>query len=623
MANPLSHAVGRCKVTGINRISLTSFLYTPKIVSCSSPLGNSVDNTLNLAALEKVRTRPPGQYPFSAKEIRWMKERLDTCIQTHPTCKKARAKAEFFEKPNVLIDIGSNDSSDARLVKSSDSQGIKYAILSYCWGQGSSKTYETTSDNLQARLGSLALHEMPRTIQDAVTVTRALEIRYLWVDALCIEQNLSRSEKREILRNMPEIYAGAAIVIGAGSASHCNEGFLGRRNLQYHAYGLQVSRTDGLVITNNKVRLLERGFEVKSDPLYTRVWTYQEGEAALFSLAFDTEKLVWKCQQSHRADSDIGLLSDPYEGNETMTFFNLLLASKDNVCSSNLYMCTAKYIEMCADYSRRECGTLDDKLMAFSWAIDLMAKATRWDISECKAALWQKDMPRQLLFCRRATDKSSTKSSTDRQDKKEETMIPSWSWASKRAPVKWKDRNSLDHGKDYTVEYVSCDIVPEDVSDPLGAIKGKQLTLRGHVHTALWDGLKLTTHDLSQAGRRLAPRRRSQSPTAKSVDESRREGGVDTRGKPDLATSSYRRHDSPFSKLPVDVTWDCPSKPDRQRVMLLELRCTCIGSTCKSYGVILTCNGRDPSERLGYFKFRNAAGINWFEEREKRIVRIV
>ncbi|KAF0320218.1 hypothetical protein GQ607_012480 [Colletotrichum asianum] len=50
----------------------------------------------------------------------------------------------------------------------------------------------TTSDNLSARLERLDLHELPKTIRDAVRVTRALGIRYLWVDALCIEQNFTK-----------------------------------------------------------------------------------------------------------------------------------------------------------------------------------------------------------------------------------------------------------------------------------------------------------------------------------------------------------------------------------------------------------------------------------------------
>ncbi|KAF3807806.1 hypothetical protein GCG54_00007540 [Colletotrichum gloeosporioides] len=481
----------------------------------------------------------------------------------------------------------------------------------------------TTSDNLSARLETLAMDELPKTIRDAVRVTRALGIRYLWVDALCIEQNLSRSAMRDILRNMPDIYAGAAIVIGAGSASHCDEGFLGPRNLQYLEYELPVSQSDGLGTTNDKMRLVERGFERKSDPLYSRVWTYQESEAALFSLAFDTEKVVWKCQQSRRADSDIGYLSDPYEGNETITFFDLLMASKEQVCSSNLDMCISKYIEMCADYSKRQCGALDDKLVAFTWAIELMAKATRWDISECKAALWERDMPRQLLFCRRATDKPNIDTRTDRQNTREKTMIPSWSWASKRTPVRWKELNDCDYKRDYTAEYIACDIVPADVSDPSGAITGKQLTLRGNVRTALWNGLAFMAHDVSQAGGQPTSRQRSQSPTVRSADASQREGRGDAKSKLDLATSSCRRRDPLLSRLIVEVTWDCLWEPDNQRVKLLELRCTFIGSVYYSFGIILTCNGRDTSERLGYFRFKNAAGMNWFQERDKSIVRIV
>lgn len=176
-------------------------------------------------------------------------------------------------------------------------------------------------------------------------------------------------------------------------------------------------------------------------------------------------------------------------------------------------------------------------------------------------------------------------------------MIPSWSWASRRTPVRWKDLNDRDHGKDYTAEYIACDIVPADVSDPLGAITGKQLTLRGNVRMALWNGLELMTHDVSQAGRKLASRQRSQSPTGRLADASQRGGGGDTKRKPVLATSSYRRRDPPLSRLTVDVTWDCLLEPDYQRVKLLELRCTFIKPVYYSFGIILTYNRRGTSER--------------------------
>ena len=43
------------------------------------------------------------------------------------------------------------------------------------------------------------------SVQDAITVTRKLGIRYLWVDALCIIQD-SNSDKANEIREMGNVY---------------------------------------------------------------------------------------------------------------------------------------------------------------------------------------------------------------------------------------------------------------------------------------------------------------------------------------------------------------------------------------------------------------------------------
>jgi hypothetical protein len=45
----------------------------------------------------------------------------------------------------------------------------------------------------------------PRTIQDAMTVTKLLELRYLWVDKHCIDQE-NRQDKHEQINQMDMIY---------------------------------------------------------------------------------------------------------------------------------------------------------------------------------------------------------------------------------------------------------------------------------------------------------------------------------------------------------------------------------------------------------------------------------
>jgi hypothetical protein len=58
--------------------------------------------------------------------------------------------------------------------------------------------------------------ELPRTVRDAITVTRSLEYGYLWVDSLCIIQDDKQDQDLQI-GMMDEIYSNATLTIAAGS----------------------------------------------------------------------------------------------------------------------------------------------------------------------------------------------------------------------------------------------------------------------------------------------------------------------------------------------------------------------------------------------------------------------
>jgi hypothetical protein len=83
-----------------------------------------------------------------------------------------------------------------------------YATLSYCWGEAQKLLLLTTAV-LKAWKERPPVENLSRSLQDAIEVTRALEIRYLWVDALCILQN-DPSDKTEIER-MGEIYKNSLL----------------------------------------------------------------------------------------------------------------------------------------------------------------------------------------------------------------------------------------------------------------------------------------------------------------------------------------------------------------------------------------------------------------------------
>jgi hypothetical protein len=125
---------------------------------------------------------------------------IEECTGSHDKCKMITEGISVGFLPPRLIDVGPYDGSrQPRLcIVSEDLKGgqhdLRYAALSYCWGDRG--TFWTTDSNISERREEIALKDFPRTIRDAVLITRKLGIQYLWVDALCILQGRDNDKAR-------------------------------------------------------------------------------------------------------------------------------------------------------------------------------------------------------------------------------------------------------------------------------------------------------------------------------------------------------------------------------------------------------------------------------------------
>ena len=129
--------------------------------------------------------------------------------------------------PTRLLDVGGPDPGRISLVVSA-AENIgdgRYAALSYVWGLH--QPFTTTPATLSERLTGFPPEELPRTIRDAVQVTRDLGYRYLWVDALCILQGRTPEAVADWQREsatMEAVYSNAVFTIVAAGAQHCDAG---------------------------------------------------------------------------------------------------------------------------------------------------------------------------------------------------------------------------------------------------------------------------------------------------------------------------------------------------------------------------------------------------------------
>lgn len=117
------------------------------------------------------------------------------------------------------------------------------------WGKAEQVRLDSENEKKLQVKNSLSHFTLPQKIQDAIDLTRLLELKYLWVDALCLCQgrtDLDIKDKQYQLGNMGNIYHEASVTIIAACGVDANAGLSGFRIprifLQYTATAIPPSK---------------------------------------------------------------------------------------------------------------------------------------------------------------------------------------------------------------------------------------------------------------------------------------------------------------------------------------------------------------------------------------------
>jgi hypothetical protein len=194
----------------------------PRILRLCSDPGYSSDNQddIQIGFPELLKAASPMHFEL-------LRAWLRRCDQFHD-CNKDNAGNRAL--PTRVLYVGDPNPDVLILRLSTQVDEGKYIALSHCWGNitpDSKSRICTNLHNLKDRLERFSAHELPKTFQDAVRVTRELSIPYLWIDSLCIVQDDTEDWNREAPR-MEDVYASAYCTIAASSAASSSEGLLQR-----------------------------------------------------------------------------------------------------------------------------------------------------------------------------------------------------------------------------------------------------------------------------------------------------------------------------------------------------------------------------------------------------------
>lgn len=173
------------------------------------------------AAAHEISLRLPTAQFSSENAFKVVRDWIHECSTEHEFCPSQNVP----EMPTRVLDLG--DGSGSKLPRLQTTLDLRrpYVALSYCWG--GQQTFTTSLNTFQDRCQGIETTDLPQTIQDAITCTRNLGLRYLWIDSLCIIQDSDSDKGKEISR-MADIYANAEITISAACAESAWSGFLSR-----------------------------------------------------------------------------------------------------------------------------------------------------------------------------------------------------------------------------------------------------------------------------------------------------------------------------------------------------------------------------------------------------------
>jgi hypothetical protein len=322
---------------------------------------------------------------------------LKRCTDSHDRCNKAMKRRTHL-LPSRILEI---KGGKIRLRNTGGMRSLRYATLSHCWGK--IDMLKLTNATRTPFASEVPHQSLCKTFQDAIRVTRALAIDFLWIDSLCIIQDDQLDWDSESAR-MSDVYEGSCLNIAAAGAENGNEGLF-CNTLESTVWGHYVETT---------VEGAQKRFDcayhgiysacLTETPLAKRGWVVQERILAPRTLHFSPGQLFWECREHNACESLPYVIPPP-----TLQPWHYL--EKQDL--PDLWPAIVAF------YSGCDLTYPKDKLVAISGIAQKIHDDTK-DVY--LAGLWRNNLEMQLLW--------SVQEGASLKPRPLEYRAPSWSWAS-------------------------------------------------------------------------------------------------------------------------------------------------------------------------------------------------
>lgn len=391
--------------------------------------------------------------------IKW----VNHCAENHANCKRKIN----FEMPRRILDLKDNFSTGhIKLIETGEIQE-PYITLSHCWG--SVGHFTTTKSSLADRHSGISFDALPKTFQDAVIISQQLEIRYLWIDSLCICQDDSTDWERESAR-MASIYSNSYLTIAASSAK---DSFVGCFNSHPRTYvefcDTAKNGTTGQILAfllpiekvYNRAYRKVKWLEMRSEPLSGRGWAFQERLLARRMLYYASDQIYFECKDSFISEDGVKIQGP----------FNPIDVDVEGV-EVNSYSGDSQKLQgwpsVVWGYTLRQLTKPDDIFPALSG----LAKAYQERVKdEYIAGIWKQSLLNGGLtwLVSHRVDAKMSKPAPSRY------RAPSWSWASLDCPIRMTIYDTTKISPLAVIIDIHIELKGEN---PFGEVSGGWLKLR-------------------------------------------------------------------------------------------------------------------------------------------------
>lgn len=440
---------------------------------------------------------PPRRESLCPENVSFLKKVLETCTSDcHPP-----ANTPYL--PTRLLDLGTDPASHPRLIITADSLGseaqnpaepIRYAALSYCWGSRADATAQTKTEpsNLHERLRAIPTHDMSAVMQDAVKVCRALSVRYLWIDALCIIQDpADPSDWERESERVGKVYQHAYFTICAVSTPSCHYSFLARSqhtfDLDFQSSLYPPARGTYTLVCCTGLAWGEEGYDPLSidfrhSAWYERGWVFQEDNLSARKLLFGQHMVHFVCGRMEVSENDENCWS---------AIDDWSAAAVAKLGREELFR---QFSNTAGSYGGRMLSYESDRLPALSGLARHVYDATG---AKYLAGLWKEDLHRGLLWYGQNDISHSLVQHLDAIRASAGSGPPSWSWVSQPGYFDHGLHSSRDSSDRHSVrpEYGSINgwtVLSGAQLNPFGQVKSGTIRIQGKVSSVPADFVLLS-----------------------------------------------------------------------------------------------------------------------------------